>query len=63
MMSAMRKMRIIIFLRNERLFITFLVLPICHIVLPHYCAILLKEMSFNFTVYINIYIYIYIYIY
>ncbi len=49
---------IIIFLCNERLLIAFLVHLICHMVLPHYCAVRLKEMYFNFTVYIFIYKYI-----
>ncbi len=46
--------RIIIFLRNERLLISFLVHLICYIVLPHYCAVCLKEMYFNFTAYVYI---------
>ncbi len=49
---------IIIFLRNERLLIAFLVHLICNMVLPHYCAVHLKEMYFNFTAYIFIYKYI-----
>ncbi len=47
---------IIIFLRNE--LIAFLVCLICNMVLPHYCAVHLKEMYFNFTAYIFIYKYI-----
>ncbi len=35
-------LHIIIFLRNERLLIAFLVRLICHMVLPHYCAVRLK---------------------
>ncbi len=50
--------RIIIFLRNGRLLIAFLVHLICHMMLPHYCAVRLKEMYLNFTVYIFIYKYI-----
>ncbi len=50
--------RIIILLHNERLLIAFLVRLIYHMFLPHYCAIHLKEMSFNFTVYIFTYKYI-----
>ncbi len=49
--------RIIIFLSNERLLIAFLVRPICHMVLPHYCAARLKEMDLHFTVYIYLCIY------
>ncbi len=45
---------IIIFLHNERLLIAFLIHLICHMVLPHYCAVRLKEMSFNCTVYLYI---------
>ncbi len=48
----------IIFLRNERLLIAFLVRLICYMVLPHYCAVHLKEMYFNFTAYIFLYKYI-----
>ncbi len=47
----------IIFLRNVRLLIGFLVRLICYMVLPHYCAVRLKEMYFNFTAYIYFYIY------
>ncbi len=35
-------LRIIIFLRNERLLIAYLVRFICYMVLPHYCAVHLK---------------------
>ncbi len=48
----------IIFLRNERLLIAFLVRLICYMVLPHYCAVRLKGMYFNFTAYIFLYKYI-----
>ncbi len=48
----------IIFLRSERLLIAFLVRLIWHMVLPHYCAVHLKEMYVNFTAYIFIYKYI-----
>ncbi len=44
----------IIFLRNERLLIDFIVHLICYMVLSHYCAVRLKEMYFNFTAYIFI---------
>ncbi len=50
--SVFGAFRIIILLHNERLLIAFLVRLIYHMFLPHYCAIHLKEMSFNFTVYI-----------
>ncbi len=46
--------RIIIFLRNERLLIAFLVRLICHMVLPHYCAVF-KIHLFKLN---SIYIYI-----
>ncbi len=36
----------------------FLVCLICYMVLPHYCAVHLKEMYFNFTAYIFLYKYI-----
>ncbi len=42
----------IIFLHNERLLIAFLVCLIWHMVLPHYCAVRLKEMYLNYTAYI-----------
>ncbi len=48
----------IIFLNNERLLIAFLVPLICYMMLPHYCAVRLKEMYFNFTAYIFLYKYI-----
>ncbi len=48
----------IIFLRNERILIAFLVNLICYMVLPRYCAVRLKEMYFNFTAYIFLYKYI-----
>ncbi len=54
--------RIIICLHNERLLIAFLVRLICYMVLPHYYAVRLKEMYFNFAAYIFIYKYIYLYI-
>ncbi len=41
----------IICLPNESLLIAFLVCLICHMVLPHYCAVRLKEMYLNFTAY------------
>ncbi len=41
---------------HKRLLIAFLVHLICHMVLPHYCAVRLKEMYLNFIVYIYIYI-------
>ncbi len=41
----------IIFFANERLLIAFLVRLICYMVLPHFCAVLLKDMYFNFTAY------------
>ncbi len=48
----------IIFLHNERLLIAFRVRLICYMVQPHYCAVRLKEMHFNFTAYIFLYKYI-----
>ncbi len=48
----------IIFLRNEILLIAFLARLICYMVLPHYCAVHLKEMYFNITAYIFLYKYI-----
>ncbi len=45
-------------LRNERLLIAFLVPLICYMVLPHYCAVRLKEMYFNFTAHTILYKYI-----
>ncbi len=48
----------IIFLHIERLLIAFLVRLICHMVLPHYWAVCLKEMYFNFTAYIFLYKYV-----
>ncbi len=39
-------------LHNERLLIAFLVRLICYMEVPHYCAVRLKEMYFNFTAYI-----------
>ncbi len=56
--SVFRAFRIIILFHNERLLIAFLVHLFYHMFLPRYCAIHLKEMSFNFTVYIFIYNYI-----
>ncbi len=55
--SVFGAFRIIILLHNERL-IACLVHLIYHMFLPHYCTIHLKEMYFNFTVYIFIYKYI-----
>ncbi len=48
----------IIFLRNERLLIAFLVRLIWHMVLSRYCAVRLKEMYLNFIAYIFLYKYI-----
>ncbi len=55
--SVFGAFRITILLQNERLFIAFIVGLIYHMFLPHYCAIHLKEMYFNFT-YIFTYKYI-----
>ncbi len=56
--SGFGAFRIIILLHNDKLLIAFLVRLIYHMFLTPYCAIHLKEMSFNFTVYIFIYKYI-----
>ncbi len=52
--SVFGAFRIIILLHNERLFIAFLVRLIYHMFLSHYCAIHLKEITFNFTVCLHI---------
>ncbi len=44
----------ILFLCNERFLIAFLVRLICYMLLPHYCAVCLKEMYFHFYIYLYI---------